>query len=716
MNKITFFVCLFFIFLNKIGQTQNLNKVFKNLEKGNLEEAIIELKKVDSKEKYSKKELLLIQIGTCIVLSNENSSNFRPYEANTIFKSLKMNSDEQYEVDEFLQKYQFDTHHKIPAIISNGIFVHAKKINTESSYDSVLAVCYPCIEHQDLLKLKAEAAYVECMKKQTIEAYKYFITKYPNSEHIDEVKKLLNKKAFDDARSKMTVEAMSEYLRNFSNSEFLYEAIILRDSLRLPKNRNYNSLKDYSEKYPNSKFTPEIINDLSNFLYKDAIEKNSLELFKEFIKTYPDDLRVNEIKTKSSNILYNNALERNSIDLLLEFINTYPNDLRVNEIKTKFQPAPFLLKNGKWILVNSLTLNPLNNDTYENLDFFKEGLARAKKDGKYGFIDIKGNVIIPFIYEFAHNFEGGVAQVVQIINNKDLRGYINKTGKIVIPMKFQGGIRPLNKNKGLVYAKEYEVDNPVIINLKNYQILSMSSYEKCGGESEGLIAVSKNGKWGFIDEKGDLVIPLIYSNVSLFQEELAAVERNGKWHFIDKTGSEIISEASKYNSLCGNCFNGGLALIERDSKFGFIDKRGAVKVAIEYDVALGFYEGVAPVKKNKKWGIVNSNGEEITTFSYDDANEFYRGFSRVRKNEKYGLIDNKGIEVFSIIYDDIKVFRKNLAAVKINEKWGFADRSGKMITQIIYDEIEYCYDEFALVKINETSFYVNFNGNELREK
>lgn len=58
---------------------------------------------------------------------------------------------------------------------------------------------------------------------------------------------------------------------------------------------------------------------------------------------------------------------------------------------------------------------------------FSENLAAVKKWDKWGFIDIEGNEIIPFEYDFAGHFKNGIVEVVQ--GNKTL--YINHKGEPV---------------------------------------------------------------------------------------------------------------------------------------------------------------------------------------------------------------------------------------------------------------------------------------------
>ena len=68
---------------------------------------------------------------------------------------------------------------------------------------------------------------------------------------------------------------------------------------------------------------------------------------------------------------------------------------------------------------------------------FSDGLCLIQKDHKYGYINKKGKVIIPVIFEEAKPFSEGLAAVLGRDSNNRLRwGFIDKTGKLVIPYKF----------------------------------------------------------------------------------------------------------------------------------------------------------------------------------------------------------------------------------------------------------------------------------------
>jgi hypothetical protein len=85
--------------------------------------------------------------------------------------------------------------------------------------------------------------------------------------------------------------------------------------------------------------------------------------------------------------------------------------------------------------------------TFDNgPDYFSEGLARYVDDGKTGFIDKSGKIIIAAKFGFASPFGSGYSEVCndlvmeadgehQFVRSNHW-GLINKKGRIVLPMKF----------------------------------------------------------------------------------------------------------------------------------------------------------------------------------------------------------------------------------------------------------------------------------------
>jgi hypothetical protein len=90
------------------------------------------------------------------------------------------------------------------------------------------------------------------------------------------------------------------------------------------------------------------------------------------------------------------------------------------------------------------------------------------------------------------------------------------------------------------------------------------------GFSQGLAAVKKGAKWGFIDISGKMVIVPGFENARSFKEGLAAVTNmKGFWGYIDKTGHLVIPHMYDF----ADNFEEGIARVMKGEKVKFINKQ-----------------------------------------------------------------------------------------------------------------------------------------------
>jgi hypothetical protein len=112
---------------------------------------------------------------------------------------------------------------------------------------------------------------------------------------------------------------------------------------------------------------------------------------------------------------------------------------------------------------------------------------------------------------------------------------------------------------------------------------------------EGLARVEQGGKWGFVDARGQQVIPTGFEWAESFSEGLAAVRRDGRWGFIDRAGKMVV--APSYADAAR--FSEGLAAVKRAATWSYIDRQGKVRLAGPFEEARPFRCGVARVKREK---------------------------------------------------------------------------------------------------------------------
>ena len=241
---------------------------------------------------------------------------------------------------------------------------------------------------------------------------------------------------------------------------------------------------------------------------------------------------------------------------------------------------------------------------------------------------------------------------------------------------------------------------PILSFLKIY-------YKRCYGFFKGLAQVELNGKWGFIDETGNEVIPCKYDGIWNFYEGLAVVALNCKYGFIDKTGKAVIP--FKYD-WAGD-FKDGIAKVELNGKYGFIDKTGREVIPFKFDGIGIFQDGLAKVELNEKFGFIDKTGREICPIKYDWANNFSDELAVVKLNNKFGYIDTTGREVIPCKYDNTRDFSEGLVGVALNHKWGFVDKSGKEVIPCRYDYAGDFFKGFAQVCFDGKWSYIDKHGN-----
>lgn len=133
-------------------------------------------------------------------------------------------------------------------------------------------------------------------------------------------------------------------------------------------------------------------------------------------------------------------------------------------------------------------------------------------------------------------------------------------------------------------------------------------------ENIALEHIKKDGKWGFADEAGNVVIQCKWKDAFPFKEELARVqEDNEKYGFIDKTGKVVIP--CKWRGAWS--FSEGMAAVMDDNwKYGFIDKTGKVVIPCKWKDTRPFSQGFADVydDNGKRW-IIDKTGTVVREFN-----------------------------------------------------------------------------------------------------
>lgn len=246
-----------------------------------------------------------------------------------------------------------------------------------------------------------------------------------------------------------------------------------------------------------------------------------------------------------------------------------------------------------------------------NVSNFQNGLLLVKIGNKWGYMNTEGKMAIPAVYDSGNDFNGGFAAV--------------RKGDNLFVLDPKGKESPIDK-----------------------MVMDVGEF------SEGLAPVSKiDGKSGFVNEKGELVIPMEFESVGAFVEGLAWAKTT-------------------------------------DRKVGYIDKKGKWVIEPKFEVGKEFdaKSGLARIKQDNEWGYVNKKGEILAVFDTESWGDFSEGLAEGKKGTLHGFYDNKGNWAIAPQFEDVRKFQNGYAAAKLNGKWGIIDKTGKWVIEPKFDAVK----------------------------
>lgn len=249
----------------------------------------------------------------------------------------------------------------------------------------------------------------------------------------------------------------------------------------------------------------------------------------------------------------------------------------------------------------------------------------------------------------------------------------------------------------------------------------------------GYAWIEKDNKWGFVNERCELIVEPQYDGAMPFGVNgLAGVYVDGKWGFINESGEIVIEPQFDGVQIF---MDNGLCIIEKEGKYGFINDMGSVVAEPVYESLIfsGEFEdwmgpfadngqGLAAVCMDGKWGLINTAGTWLANpvydyfFSYADNH-----FAVVIRDGKYGYMNEQGELVIECQFEGAYDFNSNgLGYVCADGKWGFINEKGEFVIEPKFDDDGWYVGWFAenglsVMKDGTLYGYINESGDYVIE-
>ncbi len=171
--------------------------------------------------------------------------------------------------------------------------------------------------------------------------------------------------------------------------------------------------------------------------------------------------------------------------------------------------------------------NPTIEATYDELKEAKSGVLIAKKDGKYGIIDLENKTKVEFQYSSITYNEKADIYITEneSFNNEILDSEYN--------VKQKGILLDIDEEKGYIELKQED-------EYKYYNFKFEEKQAKDIFTANTLFVSKKDGKYGFVDKDGKVIVDYIYDDVTKQNEYgYSAIKKDGKWGAIDNKGTVV---------------------------------------------------------------------------------------------------------------------------------------------------------------------------------
>lgn len=260
----------------------------------------------------------------------------------------------------------------------------------------------------------------------------------------------------------------------------------------------------------------------------------------------------------------------------------------------------------------------------------------------FGIASLQGAILVAPVNYDLPRFNNGIAVVKSIVDDKEKYGIINLNGDTVAPFEYEFAGFTEGIYFKIIWAKSsdkkyhfYDSNGMKIENVVADEFIQLSNFKPA-------FAVKNGEKWGFFNGK-DVMPELLYDRIYKIEDTLVEISVNYKIGIANIMGSIIIP--AKY--LSAKHVGESFYTAKSDKGTHLFNGKGSEIAVFPEDIdVLNFTNGIGLIRQNFLYGYINQTGQVIIPCQYDDAGFFRDGKAHVKKNDVFkGYIDLSGNRV-----------------------------------------------------------------------
>ena len=344
-----------------------------------------------------------------------------------------------------------------------------------------------------------------------------------------------------------------------------------------------------------------------------------------------------------------------SYNLPLLKINAYKPSVVIEDLEMKTPNVYPVIKDEKWGLIDGngdYILSP-KYDKIEGIFFeFNNGLAEVEINKKIGFINILGKEIIAPQYKACRSFSEGLAAIIEkedesAFSREFLMGFIDVEGNRISTMKYDipslyigeyhGGMCVISEYVDGTFKKGYlDLSGKLVIPMKYYSASWFS-------EGYGIVQETKDSKYGIIDKKGNYVLEPSFDFINGFYEGEALAHINKHYWLIDPKGKKLVDFKNNRPSTMGGYTHDLFRIYTPDKKVGMMNRDGKMIIQPKFKSISGVSRELMSASfEEGNMFFIDKKGETVIDGPFQEVGYFSEGVCWVKQNDLWGLIDENG--------------------------------------------------------------------------
>lgn len=267
------------------------------------------------------------------------------------------------------------------------------------------------------------------------------------------------------------------------------------------------------------------------------------------------------------------------------------------------------------------------------------------------------------------NFSGDTADGLFPARRGQQHGYINDRGQWVIPPRYRGAY-PFKNGVAMVRAE----DRFQLIDTRGNPLITESFKRIFLATRDWVVA---DDRWYRLDQHGKwTATPNPYTEVTPFTDRLVVARRENRSVLVDRSGKQLTPEHFDYIQRAIH----GRALVRKDNKWGVIDTQGRWLLAPQYESLGMTEEGLLLSQQQGQLQFLDNSGKPLPAMAYRPLGKGAEGLTGACQELRCGYVDDTGQWAIAPQFENIQPFAGGIAQVTQYGLVAYIDRNGRMIT------------------------------------